>query len=48
MHKDNVLVLNKLAKDREKEGHDVINGSIGMMYFDDGHLPKNEFIRKIL
>lgn len=48
MEKDNVLLLNKLAKQREAEGHDVINGSIGMMYFDDGHLPKNLFIRETL
>lgn len=48
MNKDNILVLNKIAKDREAQGFDVTNGSIGMMYFDDGHLPKNEIIRNTL
>ena len=48
MNRDNILILNKIAKDREALGYDVLNGSIGMMYFDDGHLPKNEIIRKTL
>lgn len=48
MQRDNVLLLNKMAKDREALGYDVINGSIGMMYFDDGHLPKNQIIRETL
>lgn len=48
MQTDSVLLLNKIAKEREAKGFDVINGSIGMMYFDDGHLPKNSFIRETL
>ena len=48
MNKDNILVLNKTATEREAQGFDVINGSIGMMYFDDGHLPKNEIVRTTL
>lgn len=48
MKVDRLLLLNNLAKKREKEGYDVINGSIGMMYFDDAKLPKNTFIRNTL
>lgn len=48
IHRDNMLLLNKLAKERAKQGYDVTNGTIGMMFLDDGTLPKNTTIRKIL
>ena len=48
MQKDLVLSINKLAKEREALGYDVINGSIGMMFFDDGTLRKNQIFRETL
>ena len=45
-HRDNMLLLNKLAKERAKLGYDVTNGTIGMMFLDDGSLPKNTKIRQ--
>ena len=47
-HRDKMLLLNKMAKERAELGYDVINGTIGMMFLDDGHLPKNPVIREIL
>lgn len=47
-HIDNMLLLNKMAIEREKMGYDVINGTIGMFYLDNGKLPTNKLIRETL
>jgi hypothetical protein len=36
---DIILKLNEEAKKKEATGVKVINGTIGMMYLDNGHLP---------
>ena len=48
MQNDSALLINKIARERKLLGYDVTNGSIGMMYFDDGKLPRNTIIREIL
>jgi aspartate/tyrosine/aromatic aminotransferase len=45
---DTVLALNQKALSRQKEGVDIINGSIGMMYSDEGELPVSPLLRSLL
>jgi aspartate/tyrosine/aromatic aminotransferase len=45
---DIILKLNEQAKKKEATGVKVINGTIGMMYLDDGHLPVSRRIREVL
>jgi aromatic-amino-acid transaminase len=45
---DVILALNQQAQARKAAGFDVTNGSIGMMYRDDGHLPVSAALRGIL
>jgi aromatic-amino-acid transaminase len=45
---DVILSMNQEAQDRKKRGIKVINGSIGMMYLDDGALPVSSSIRSLL
>jgi aromatic-amino-acid transaminase len=48
MKNDVILVINQKAQERKKQGIDVINGSIGMMFMDDGTLPVGADIRALL
>lgn len=45
---DVILALNQQAQARQALGFDVTNGSIGMMYQDDGHLPVSSNLRGVL
>lgn len=45
---DVILSLNQEAQERKAKGIPVLNGSIGMMYLDDGSLPVSAGIRAIL
>jgi aromatic-amino-acid transaminase len=45
---DIILKLNEEAKKKAASGVHVINGTIGMMYLDDGHLPVSHRIRDVL
>jgi aromatic-amino-acid transaminase len=50
MEKNNdvILLINQQAQERIKEGHEVTNGSIGMMFLDNGTLPISSSIREVL
>jgi aromatic-amino-acid transaminase len=48
MKNDVILVINQKAQERKKQGVDVTNGSIGMMFLDDGTLPVGGPIRALL
>lgn len=45
---DSILALNQKAQSRKAQGIDVTNGSIGMMYRDDGSLPVSTAVRQLL
>lgn len=45
---DAILSLNQAALQAKNEGRDVINGTIGMMFLDDGSLPVSETMKKLL
>jgi aromatic-amino-acid transaminase len=45
---DAILLLNQEAQELKKQGVDVTNGAIGMMYLDDGKLPVSQEIRAVL
>jgi aromatic-amino-acid transaminase len=45
---DTILLINQEAQERKKKGISVINGSIGMMYQDDGTFPVSSEIRSLL
>ena len=45
---DCILMLNQLAQEKIKKGEKVTNGTIGMMYLDDGSLPIYPSIRSTL
>jgi aspartate/tyrosine/aromatic aminotransferase len=45
---DIILVLNQKAKELEKQGVSVLNGTIGMMFLDNGLLPVSNQIRNVL
>lgn len=45
---DVILSINQEAQEKIKQGIDVTNGSIGMMYLDDGHLPVSTQVRQAL
>jgi aromatic-amino-acid transaminase len=45
---DTILLINQEAQERKKKGIAVINGSIGMMYQDDGSFPISDSIRSLL
>jgi aspartate/tyrosine/aromatic aminotransferase len=45
---DIILALNQIATERAKQGVKVLNGSIGMMYTEEGVLPITPRVRQIL
>jgi len=45
---DIILTMNQAAQEAKKAGRDVLNGTIGMMFLDDGVLPVSSSMRKIL
>lgn len=45
---DIILTLNTEAQEKEKQGQSVLNGTIGMMYLDNGKLPVSQTIKKVL
>lgn len=45
---DIILRLNEEAKLRKRNGEDVTNGTIGMMFLDDGCLPISKRIREVV
>lgn len=45
---DVILTLNQEAQARKAAGIEVLNGSIGMMFLDDGSLPVSKKIRALL
>jgi aromatic-amino-acid transaminase len=47
-NKDAILGMNMLAQERKKAGFPVINGTIGMMYDDEGKLPLSPTLRSVL
>lgn len=48
MSNDAILTINQMAKSRQKAGYSVINGSIGMMFGEDGKLPVSPSVRAVL
>jgi aromatic-amino-acid transaminase len=48
MKNDTILLINQAAQERKKKGIAVVNGSIGMMYLDDGTFPVSEEVRSLL
>ena len=45
---DIILTLNTEAQEKEKQGQSVLNGTIGMMYLDNGKLPVSQTIKNVL